>query len=575
MANQLDSGIGYAARDLFSPGQGTPQHGSPSHGGIHMGIVVDDIDEQSMGRIWVYVPGVSARNPTLSIARYSPTRNPPAADGTPGTPIESMRSGFLRAYPLSPTAGSDKERESSNTPDGRTPAQGQSNSYGMFNQARNGDNLVVGFLSGDPSKCFVMGHAPKQAQTGMVPSYRPATASNATGAGYSTQVGPTYEKGIDTTFVSSSTLFNNLTDSGLISDSLRGLGSSSSTRETPSRVWGVKSPGDPDTNLMGHQLVMDDHPNSHLMRLRTSKGTQILLCDNGDFIYLSTNTGKTWIQLDDGGNVNIFGHSSISVHAEQDFNLSCDRDLNINVGGNTNWITTGDTRIRMNAGGNITVGEGGGDLDITTINNFHAKVQAEFRLNAKTGISATSATFVAVQSTDNTSIKAGKNFETDISGAITMKTAKAMLVQTTDDFSLKAGKAVNLKSAGGDFNMDTSANMNATKATLNIDDAKFTSGSKQPQGQIFARPIPRPVFADAAPTDKIPDTLPANQADIPLQHSVTAPPQTNGPPTAPTKMIKSAAAIVPQHEPWPGHPAQNPGFNGAVNPSSVPKLVSA
>ena len=151
-----------------------------------------------------------------------------------------------------------------------------------------------------------------------------------------------------------------------------------------------------------------------------------------------------------------------------------------------------------------------------------------------------------------------------------MKTAKAMKIQTTDDFSLKAGKAVNMKAAGGDFNTDTSANMNATKATLSITDAKFTSGSKQPQGVIFARPI----FADTAPTetDTIPDTLPAHQADIPVQHSVTAPPQTSGPPTAPKKMIQTAAAIVPQHEPWPGHPAQNPGYNAAKNPNQIKGL---
>lgn len=545
MANQLDSGIGYAARDLFSPGQATPQHGSPSQGGLHMGMVVDDIDEQSMGRVWVYIPGVSARNPNLQIARYSPTRNPPSDDGTPGTPIEAKRSGFLRAYPLSPTAGSDKMRESSNTPDGRKPSSGQSNSYGMFSQARNGDNIVIGFLSGDPSKCFIMGHAPKQAETSMVPSYRPAKSSNATGNGFSTDIGPTYEKGVNTTFVSSSTLFNNLTDSGLISDSLRGLGSSSSTRETPSRVWGVKSPGDPDTNMMGHQFVMDDHPNSHLMRLRTSKGTQILLCDNGDFIYLSTNTGKTWVQLDDGGNVSIFGHSSISLHAEQDFNLVCDRDLNINVGGNTNWITQGDTRIRMNAGGNITVGEGGGDLDITTINNMHLKVQAEFRLGAKTGVTIKSADFMSQQSAKKMSMKTAKEWEISADDLGSIKIKKAMTIQTSDEaFNVKSGKAINMKASGGDYNMDTSANMNATNGSLSVDDAKTVDDSMDP-----------------------------NQADIPLQHSVTAPPETSGPPTSPTKMIKSAAAIVPQHEPWPGHPAQNPGFNGAVNPSSVPKLV--
>lgn len=578
MANQFDDGIGRSARAAFTPDRPTPDHGFQNHG-IHMAHVVDDVDEQSMGRVWIYVPGVSAHNPNIQIARYSPTREPPDDKGAPGKPIESKRAGFIRAFPLSPMAGSDRLREQPNTPDGRDPGKGQSNGYGMFNQARNGDMLAVAFMNGDPSRAYIMGHVPKLAETDHVPSYRPAQAQNATGSGYSTNVGPTYNKGIDTQYAASSTLFHNETDSGRISDKLRGPGSSSSTRETPSRVWGLKTPGDPDTNMMGHQMVFDDHPDSQLMRFRTSKGAQVLLSDNGDFIYLSSCTGKTWLQIDDAGNVNCFAHSSVSIHSEQDINYQCDRDFNLHVGGNFNAIVKGDTRMRLNKGANITVGEGGGDLDVTTMDNTHFKVQKEFRLNAKTGISATSATFVAVQSTDNTSVKAGKNFETDISGAITMKTAKAMKVQTSDDFSLKAGKAVNLKSSGGDFNMDTSANMNATKATLSITDAKFTSGSKQPQGHIFARPIfsatpppgPPPGGGDSE-TDTIPDTLAANQADIPVQHSVTAPPQTSGPPTAPTKMIQTACAIVPQHEPWPGHPAQNPGYNAAKNPNQVKGL---
>ncbi len=120
-----------------------------------------------------------------------------------------------------------------------------------------------------------------------------------------------------------------------------------------------------------------------------------------------------------------------------------------------------------------------------------------------------------------------------------------MTIQTSDDnFNLKSGKAVNMKSAGGDFNTDTSNNMNATKGTLSVDDAKT-----------------------------IDDALDPNQADIPITHSVAGPPSTSGPPKSPGSMIKSTAAIVPHHEPWFGHKHDaTPGRDTAVNPSSIPKL---
>lgn len=486
-----------------------------------MATVMDDIDEQSMGRVWVYIPGVSARNDNLRIARYSPTREPPGQDGAPGKPIENMRSGFIRVRALSPHSGSDRLRESPNTPDGRDPGKGQSNAYGMFSQARNGDMVAVAFMNGDPSQAYVLGHVHKTAETGHVPSYRPEEAKNASGSGFSTNVGPTYNKGIDTDYAASSVLFHNETDAGRISDKLRGPGSSSSTRETPSRVFGYKSPGDPDTNMMGHQLVMDDHPDSQLIRMRTSKGGQVLLSDNGDFIYMSTATGKTWVEIDDGGHVNIFASSSVSLHSQADFNFTCDRDFNLHCGGNYNAVINGDTRIRMNKGGNITVGEGGGDLDITAMHNVHFKIQEELRVGAKTGITMKSADFLTAQSGKDMSFKSGQKINN----------------QSKDAFNLKSGKAVNMKAAGGDFNADTSSKMNATNGSLSVSDV---DDGKDP-----------------------------NQADIPLQHSVTGPPQTSGPPTAPKQMIRMATATVPMPEPWPHHPAQAPGFNQAVNPKKL------
>jgi hypothetical protein len=518
----LDQGIGQTARAQHAYGRPTG-HADFGNFGIHVGVVCDDIDEMKMQRCHVYIPGVSALNPDIQYSRYTNTREPAAADGTPGAQIPSMRVGFILAHPTSPFSGSDKTREPTN-PDGRNSTIGESNSYGFMSQPRNGDMLLCSFANGDAAKCYYVGHIQKTGENDMIPGLRPGTTT-ASGNGVSTNVGPAVIKDPNESNPKAQTVFfQNITDSGLIQDPLRGVGSSSSTRESPSRVTGIKSIGDPDTNMMGHQIVMDDHPDSQLVRLRTSKGFQLLLCDTGNFAYLGSPTGKTWFEMDDSGNVNVYAHSNINYHTEQDFNMYCDRDFNLHVGGNTNWITEGDTRIRMNAGGNITVGEGGGDLNLTMINNLMVKAQAEIRMNAKTGFTVKSADFMEHQSTKD----------------MKLKSAQKINMQTTGgDFNLKIKGVINQKSTG-DFNMDTGGNMNATKNTLTIDD--------------------------------VADGNDANQAALPLQHSVMMGPQTNAPPTAPKGVMQSAAAVVPQHEPWAGHVGANPGHNAAVTTTSIPSL---
>jgi hypothetical protein len=521
-SNPIDTGIGLTARQSHSFERPTGNAQYQQHG-MHVGIVVDDIDEMKMNRVWVYIPGVSAYNPNVTYARYTNTRMPMNSDGSPGAQIPSMRTGFMLAHPTTPFSGSDKTREPTAS-DGRQATIGQSNSYGFHSQPRNGDMLMITFAGGSPANCFFTGHVPKSGENDMIPGLTPGT-TQASGAGYSTNVGPAMVQADSDTMPRAQTVFfQNITDSGLIQDPLRGAGTSSATRESPSRVTGIKTAGDPDSLMMGHQLVLDDHPDSQLVRLRTSKGFQVLLCDTGNFIYIGSATGKTWFEMDDSGNVHVYAASSINYHAAQDFNLFCDRDFNLHVGGNSNWITEGDTRIRMSGGGDITVGEGSGDLNITTINNLMVKTQGEIRMGALTGITAFSQQFLQLQSAQNMNFKSAKDLDAQTTGG---------------NFNLKISGTVNMKS-GSDFNMDTGGNMNATKNSLNIND--ITDGN-QP-----------------------------NQASIPLQHSVMMGPQTGAPPTSPQGVMQSAAAIVPQHEPWLGHVGQNPGHNAAVAASSIPTL---
>ena len=58
--SSFDSGINQAARASWSGDRATPPAGSPLPG-FYTGIVMDDADDQRMGQVWVYVPGISQR----------------------------------------------------------------------------------------------------------------------------------------------------------------------------------------------------------------------------------------------------------------------------------------------------------------------------------------------------------------------------------------------------------------------------------------------------------------------------------------------------------------------------------
>lgn len=128
-------------------------------------------------------------------------------------------------------------------------------------------------------------------------------------------------------------LANGLSKQGLISDSLRGAGTSSSRRESPSKVFGYLSPG-------GNQIILDDGEGSELIRLRTKSGAQILISETFGHVYMITKDGNTWVELSNDGNIDIYGSQNISIRSEGDINLRSDRNINMEAKGQLNLKST-------------------------------------------------------------------------------------------------------------------------------------------------------------------------------------------------------------------------------------------
>ena len=149
-------------------------------------------------------------------------------------------------------------------------------------------------------------------------------------------------------------LSEQLQKQGLVQDNVRGTTTSSARRESPSRVFGMSTPGAvradsrtlnigvgntpvrPDRNP-GHSFVMDDGAtdgSNQMTRLRTSSGHQLLMHDTQGVIYIANASGNAWIEMNKDGKIDIYsGVGGINMRTQGDFNLHSDANINMHAAG--------------------------------------------------------------------------------------------------------------------------------------------------------------------------------------------------------------------------------------------------
>lgn len=165
-----------------------------------------------------------------------------------------------------------------------------------------------------------------------------------------------------------------LFNQGLDADPIRGAITSSSQRDTISSVFGISTPGRPlgsqdqandpniETRLIsgdynpnsykvtnrvgGHTFVMDDGDikgDNNLVRLRTSKGHQILMYDdheNQDVLYISNSRGTAWVELTAEGDVLIYGANDFALRTSGNIMMHSDRNISFYAKQNINLAST-------------------------------------------------------------------------------------------------------------------------------------------------------------------------------------------------------------------------------------------
>lgn len=332
--------------------------GAPAEFGPFIGIVKNNIDSTRSGRVQVYIEQFAGPDPNDESLWRSVAYVPP----------------FYGVTPKNNATGSA----------GAGSYKGNQQSYGMwFTPPDIGVSVICFFVGGDPNQGYYIGVVPDLGVNHMIPAIGAARKYETKNDQQKTEIAaakaeqmPVVEINIENQATNNNPRFYDapkpihdyvytiLLNQGLLGDYLRGPISSSSQRESPSSCYGILTPGraiyqgglseaDVKQKLQsggvtladvkiegrrgGHSLVMDDgdlEGRDQLVRLRTAKGHQITMSDDGDCFYFIHANGQTWIELGTEGTVDIYTTNSMNVRSQGEINFHADKNININAGEN-------------------------------------------------------------------------------------------------------------------------------------------------------------------------------------------------------------------------------------------------
>ena len=350
--------------------------GMPTEFGPFIGIVTNNVDPTRSGRLQVWIAEFGSVN----------------KDGTPNLTDESC---WRTVSYLPPFYGITEHTGAPTGPGGYIPGNRQS--YGMwFTPPDIGVSVMCIFASGDPTQGYYMGCVPEPGLSHMIPAIGASTkfkVGNQAQAGYfagATQL-PVVEINDENDGIDKNPKFYNaqkpvhsvqagiLFQQGLITDNIRGPINSSSQRESPSTVYGISTPGRPiyqggfdpvdikqkiqtgqikpqDVNVIGrqggHTFVMDDGDlggKDALVRIRTAKGHQITMSDDGNCFYITHANGQSWLEFGKEGSVDVFSTNSINLRTKGTLNFHADGDINMYAGKSLNIKSGTNTTIEASA----------------------------------------------------------------------------------------------------------------------------------------------------------------------------------------------------------------------------------
>lgn len=337
--------------------RGPTKRSRPEAGGANtrtvpvFGIVKDNIDPNRSGRLKVYISDFGGLNPDDS-------------------------SNWVSVGYMSNFFGRLTGQDAGSNPDDFGKYIQNPSSYGEWHAPPDiGTVVICVFVNGDMNYGFYIGAVPEPQTLQMIPaigaeetivpnegeanSYGGATVLPVTNMNINNFSAAYSSDFIKTPKPIHSYAAAIMAQQGIIRDPIRGPITSSAQREPASRVgWGVSSPGRPiyeggyddqtiENNLSanperlrvvarrgGHSIVLDDGDalgNDDLVRIRTARGHQILMSDNGQTLMILHSNGQSYIELGKEGTVDIYSTNSINLRTQGDLNLHADNNVNIHA----------------------------------------------------------------------------------------------------------------------------------------------------------------------------------------------------------------------------------------------------
>ena len=375
--------------------------GMPAEFGPFIGIVKNNVDPTRSGRLQVYIESFSAGDPE-DVSKWRTVSYVPPF------------------YGLTPHTG---------TSVGPGTFTGNQQSYGMwFTPPDLNTQVACFFAEGDPNQGYYFACVPDAGINHMIPAIgasRRFALENGPQDSYFagasqlpvTEINTENEQiDEDPRFFDQikpvhSYLAGIMMQQGLIKDTTRGPITSNSQRESPSACFGISTPGraiyqgglderdikgqlernqiqPQDVAVIarrgGHSIVMDDgdlEGKDNLVRVRTSKGHQITMSDDGDCFYIIHANGQTWLEFGKQGTVDVFSTNSVNIRTQGTINMHADRDINMYAGGAVN-VKSKTMKLEGEASVDII---GTGKMSLYSKNFIGVKSDGSLALKSNTG----------------------------------------------------------------------------------------------------------------------------------------------------------------------------------------------
>lgn len=328
--------------------------------GPHVGIVTHVFDSTRSGRLIVYLPSLGGDPDNVDNCRivnyaspyYGHTNFQAGANGH--TSMQNTFENTRHSYGMwfNPPDVGVKVLVVFETGD-------TNNGYWFACIPETNEHYQTGTLAGEKASKLEHDASVSSLISGYGAAYAPAVEFNA--ADYSKDMSPTVHATVKRPPHRNQTKI--LAEQGLLGDPFRGINDSSSSRESPSGVFGISTPGRPTgesvTNDLlqrtsedpridpttvkekitrgrkgGHSFVMDDgdvNGNSRFTRWRSAAGHQIVMDDVEGFLYISNSKGTGWVELTHDGNIFVYADQDISIRSGRDMSFKVGRDFKMEV----------------------------------------------------------------------------------------------------------------------------------------------------------------------------------------------------------------------------------------------------